>query len=299
MSATLFLEVSPGLQLAVDECGDPQGAPVFFFHGWPASRLQGSGFSVEARELGVRIISPDRPGIGLSAQQPGRRLLDWPPLVRHMARMLGIERFRVLAVSGGGPYALATAYALPEHVEAVAVVSGAPPLGPDVDQRALLPIYRWLLAAYRRRPGMVRWLFHAVRPVATVRPPIWAWPCLLLFVPAADRSALRDPEVFERSFGCYREAWRGAGALGVISDAEVYAQDWGFSPEEVQVPVRLWHGKADRSFSWRLAEALAVRLPDCETRFIEGEGHYSLPIRHRAAILQDLLACPVLPQSLT
>src|SRR4051812_39008867 len=104
MASTLLLEVAPELRLAVEESGDPQGVPIFFFHGWPASRLQGSGFDVEARTLGARIISPDRPGIGLSSYQPGRRLLDWPPLVRAMAHLLGIERFRIMAISGGGPY---------------------------------------------------------------------------------------------------------------------------------------------------------------------------------------------------
>src|SRR6478752_5918588 len=93
-----FLELSNGQRIAWEESGDPRGFPVFFFHGWPASRLQGAGFNVEARELGVRIISPDRPGIGLSTFQAGRKPLDWPPVVTEMARHLGFERFRVLAV---------------------------------------------------------------------------------------------------------------------------------------------------------------------------------------------------------
>jgi pimeloyl-ACP methyl ester carboxylesterase len=129
-----------------------------------------------------------------------------------------------------------------------------------------------------------------------MRPPRWMWPWLLRFVPEADRAALRDPAIFEGSFECYREAWRGS-ALGVVSDAEIYAHDWGFAPEEVKVPVRLWHGKADQSFSWRLVETLGQRLPHCETRFIEDEGHYSLPIRHRMEILRDLLTCPTSQQS--
>jgi len=288
MAATAFFELPGGVRLAVDETGDVRGTPVFFFHGWPASRLQGSAFSGEAREFGARILSPDRPGIGLSSHQPGRALLDWPPLIRETALQLGIERFRILAISGGGPYALATAHALPDMIDSVAIVSGAPPLHPDVDGRALLPVYRWLLSAYRKRPEFVRQLFGIVRPVATIQPPAWSWPLLLRFVPPADRVALRDPRVFEGCFAVYREAWRGS-AHGVISDAEVYAHDWGFRPEDIQVPVRLWHGRNDRSFSWRLAEQLAQRIPRCEARFIENEGHYSLPIRHRRAILKDLL----------
>lgn len=296
MASTIFLQVAPELQLAVEESGDPQGTPIFFFHGWPASRLQGSGFNIEARTLGARIISPDRPGIGLSSYQAGRALLDWPPLMREMARLLDVERFRILAVSGGGPYALATAYALPDLVEAVAVISGAPPLGPDVDQRALLAVYRWMLVAYRRQPALMRRLFRVVRPFATIRPPGWMWPWLLRFVRDADRAALRDPAIFAGAFECYREAWR-TSASGVVADGEIYAHDWGFAPEEVKVPVRLWHGKADQSFSWRLVETLAQRLPRCETRFVEDEGHYSLPIRHRMEILRDLLTCPVSQQS--
>ncbi|MDB6171397.1 MAG: alpha/beta hydrolase [Chthoniobacteraceae bacterium] len=278
-----------GLQIAVAEDGDPDGIPVFFFHGWPASRLQGAGFGPAARQLGLRIVSPDRPGIGLSSYQPKRALLDWPPVVREIARQLGFDRFRILAVSGGGPYALACAYALPELVERVVVVSGAPPLGPDVDPKALLPVYRWLLAIHRHQPAVLRQLFHLARPFATLRPPRWIWPVILRFVPKEDRESLRDPAVFEGSFGCYKEAWR-AGAHGVVSDAEIYGQSWGFAPQSIQVPVRLWHGKADASFSWHLAEALAAALPNCKTRFIEGEGHYSLPIRCSRAILEDLIA---------
>ncbi len=289
MPTTRILELSSGLRLAIDEDGDLGGTPVFFFHGWPSSRLQGAGFGPAARELGVRLISPDRPGIGLSSYQPGRRLLDWPPLVRETAEQLGIPRFRVLAISGGGPYGVATAFALPDLVETVSIVSGAPPLGPDVDPQAVLPIYRWLLAVHRRRPGAVRAFFAMARPFATIRPPRWMWPLLLRFVPAADREALRDPAVFDGSFGCYREAWRGS-ARGVASDAEVYAADWGFEPEEVRVPVRLWHGKHDRNFSWRLAEALARRLPDCRTRFIENAGHYSVAVSHTRAILEELIS---------
>jgi pimeloyl-ACP methyl ester carboxylesterase len=76
-----------------------------------------------------------------------------------------------------------------------------------------------------------------------------------------------------------------------VADAQIYAQPWGFSIEDVRVPVRLWHGKEDRAFSVRLAEELANRLPDCKARFVDDAGHYSLPIRHMHAILADLISC--------
>jgi pimeloyl-ACP methyl ester carboxylesterase len=284
------LELPGARRVALEEYGDPVGAPVFFCHGWPASRLQGAGFGWAARELGVRLISPDRPGIGCSTFQPERKLIDWPPLLEEIADALGLGPFRVLGISGGGPYAFAAGWGLPERVEAIAVASGAPPLPPETDPRALLFAYRWLLQCYRRGPGITRALFRCVRPFATVRPPRWLWPWLLRTVPAADAEALRDADVFEGSFQCYQESWRGS-ALGVVTDAEAYAQPWGFSPEEVRVPVRLWHGQGDRSFSWKLVAELARRLPNCAPHFIEGEGHYSLPIRRGTEILRDLQQC--------
>jgi pimeloyl-ACP methyl ester carboxylesterase len=74
-----------------------------------------------------------------------------------------------------------------------------------------------------------------------------------------------------------------------MADAEIYAEPWGFPLEEVRVPVQLWHGKKDRTFSFRLAEEIAVRLPHCQLHLVEDAGHYSLPIRHTHEILADLL----------
>jgi pimeloyl-ACP methyl ester carboxylesterase len=104
-----------------------------------------------------------------------------------------------------------------------------------------------------------------------------------------DEESLRDSAAFEAVFESQRRAWRGS-AQGVMADAQIYAQRWGFSLEEVGVPVRLWHGKEDRAFSVRLAEEIASRLPDCKAHYVNGAGHYSLPIRHIREILQDLIS---------
>ncbi len=282
-----YANLRSGRRLAYQEDGDPNGQPVLFCHGWPASRLQGAGFGIEARELGLRILSPDRPGIGLSSPQTGRCLMDWPPLVAEMMDQLSIDRFAILGVSGGGPYTLATAWALGARVRAAVVVSGAPPLGPDVDHHALFPIYRWLLQAHRQQPRAVRRAFGFARLLLTLRPPRWAWPILLRLAAPSDAKALTKADVFEGTFACYREAWRDSAA-GVVDDAEVYANPWDFPVEEITCPVRIWHGREDRSFHWTLAERLAERIPSAELRLMENEGHYSLSIQHRRSILEDL-----------
>jgi pimeloyl-ACP methyl ester carboxylesterase len=287
-----LVEVGPGAVLAVEEYGDANGVPVLFCHGWPSSRTMARLTDEPARALGIRIISPDRPGISGSTLKLDRKLSDWPDTVERLTDHLGIGEFRILAISGGAPYAYATAVAMPERVRAIAIVAGALPLAEIANTDGLLPLYRWMLALYRVRPLLLQRLFHLARPLLSMRSPIRFRPLLLkmLLLRPCDAESLRDAAAFDAVFESQRRAWRGS-AEGVIADAQIYAQPWGFAVEDVRVPVRLWHGKQDRAFSVLLAEELASRFSNCKARFVEDAGHYSLPIRHMREILEDLISC--------
>jgi pimeloyl-ACP methyl ester carboxylesterase len=281
------IELRDGGAVAVTEYGEQSGAPIFFCHGWPSSRTMAELTHAAARELNLRIISPDRPGIRNSSLQPERKLLDWPPLLAELADKIGIGQFRMLGISGGAPYAYAAAWAMPERVRAIAAVSGAPPLAELGDRTGVLRLYRWLLFFYPHHRELLRLSFHAARPFLSVKLPIRLRPVLLKLLQPCDANVMRDVAAFEACFESQRQAWR-ASADGLMVDAEIYAQPWGFPLEEIRVPVRLWHGTKDRSFHWQLAHSLGARLPHCAQHLVEGEGHYSLPIRHMRAILEDL-----------
>ncbi|MFN2475945.1 MAG: alpha/beta fold hydrolase [Chthoniobacterales bacterium] len=276
-----------GVQIAYDEYGDPRGTPVIFCHGWPSSRSMAQLTHAAACRLGVRIISPDRPGINESTYIAGRELLQWPPIVQALAEHLSLGKFWLLGISGGAPYAFASAWALPDEVEAIAIVSGAPPIAELADHSGLLSLYRWMLTLYAKQPQLLRALFGIARPFASMRPPLRLRPLMLKLLQRCDADVLRDTAAFEACFESARRAWRGS-ARGVITDAEIYARPWGFLLEGVTVPVQLWHGTKDRTFSFRLAQELAARLPQCELRLVDGAGHYSLPIRHMDEILARL-----------
>lgn len=276
-----------GRAIALSEYGVPTGEPVFFFHGWPSSRTMAQLTDAAARDLNLRIISPDRPGIRDSSFQAERRLLDWPPLLVELANKLRLERFKIIGISGGAPYTFAAAWALPHRVQAVAVVSGAAPIAELADRSKLLKLYRWLLFFYPRHRQLLRLSFHAARPFLSIKLPLRFRPTLLKLLQPCDAAVMRDVAAFEACFESQRQAWR-ASAEGLMVDAEIYAQPWGFSLEEITVPVRLWHGKKDRSFHWELARDLGQRLANCAPHLVEGEGHYSLPVRHMHEILADL-----------
>jgi pimeloyl-ACP methyl ester carboxylesterase len=291
MSRENFVQLREGAVIVFEEYGDAKGAPVIFCHGWPSSRTMARLTDEPAHELGVRIISPDRPGISGSSLQHTRKLIDWPSVVERLVDHLDIGEFRMLAISGGAPYAYATAAAMPGRVRAIAIVSGATPIAEVGDAEGLLPLYRWMLALYRTRPHLLRRLFCLARPILSLRPPVRLRPLLLkmLMLRPCDAESLRDAAAFEAVFESQRRAWRGS-AEGVMADAQIYAHPWGFSIEDVRVPVRLWHGKQDRAFSVHLAEEVAKRLPNCKARFVDDAGHYSLPIRHMREVLEDLIS---------
>ncbi|HKP04690.1 MAG TPA: alpha/beta hydrolase [Chthoniobacterales bacterium] len=281
------IALESGGQIALSEYGDPAGAPIFFCHGWPSSRTMAELAHDAARDLGLRIISPDRPGIRDSQFQPNRRLVDWPPLLNEIADRLGIERFRILGISGGAPYAFASGWMSPQRVEKIAIVSGAPPLDRLDDLDGLLPIHRRMLVFRKKSPRLLKLLFHLARPFVAMRMPIRVRPLLLKFLQPCDANVLQESRKFDICFDSARHAWRSS-ALGVMTDAEVYATPWGFALEDIRIPVALWHGTKDRTFAPRLAHDVANRLPNCEFHLVEGAGHYSLPIRYIHEILSDL-----------
>ena len=113
-----------GRLLAWQRYGLPEGRPVYFFHGFPGSRLQAAFLAEDARNAGVALFSFDRPGFGRSTAAPKRTLLDWADDVEQLADQLRHGRFDVVGVSCGGPYALACAHRLGTRVDHVALLAG-------------------------------------------------------------------------------------------------------------------------------------------------------------------------------
>ena len=285
MQALRIVSLSSG-NLACREFGDPNGHPLFFFHGWPGSSAQAWLLHSAAQRHGLRGFAFDRPGIGKSAMAK-RRLLDWPAQICEFAAANGFARFAVLGLSGGGPYALACAAQCPDKLSATTVVCGAPPIAELSGIKGLHPIYQSLLRVFRRYPNWVRRFFALNRP-------LMMWPSALQFLqplriilPRPDAERFEDPDHFASAFGCQRDAFQDVD--GLYADAALYAEPWGFAPEAIQVPVQFWHGREDSNFHYSLAVALSGRVPQGTLKLVENEGHFSLPINQADAIVAALL----------
>ena len=217
--------VGGGRSLAYCTWGDSDGVPVFSFHGGGESRLDRP--HDEAALAGVRLITIDRPGHGLSDFQPDRTLLDWPADVAAVADALAIERFIVYGHSGGGPYAIVCAYAMPDRIRRAAVVSSS--LAPPVP---LQVTFEQMQAAFTAMwPGIV----DAIR--SGPERGIEAWSSAVGGVDDCDRSVMERPGVFEVGAEAIIEGAR-EGVDGVAYDlALLLTRPWGFDPSEIRVPV--------------------------------------------------------------
>ena len=271
-------------KLGYIEYGDPKGKPVFFFHGWPGSRYSGKETDVAAKKLGVRIISTDRPGIGLSDYQENRRLLDWPDDVLELADYLKINSFSLMGVSGGGPYAAACAYKIPNRIYKAGIVVGLAPVDVEgnLDGISLRGRIGW--ENYHRFP-----FFRTVGTLGTM--------IQFKYIPAlGQRIAFptrQDRKVFSEAVrnktgeeSGINEAFR-QGIKGPREELRVYTDDWGFELKDIKTKVYLWYGAKDKCVSLNMGKYYESQIPNSKL-FIDTDGGHLARYSFEDKILKQL-----------
>lgn len=275
MAATV--ELSDGRALGYDELGPGDGFPIVGFGGTTMSRLAHLGDAPEA--AGVRLVLVDRPGYGLSDVHPGRTLLDWPSDIAQLAGALGLDRFAVYGMSGGGPHALACGYALAERVTAVGLVSSPGPVWDRRELRFSLPPHRQpLVEVAARDPDEAarRLLEDCRRQLDEARRD-------------ARHDDVADPELRARLRASLLET-ADRGPEGYARDLILlFVSPWGFAPEDVTVPTLIWHGDRDPAVPLDVARFYARTIPRSTLHIFPGEGHLAL-WSHAEQILRALRA---------
>ena len=267
------IAVSADRQIGFAEFGDPQGRAIFWLHGTPGARRQ---IPAEARAYAelerIRLIGVDRPGIGSSTPHQYPNVLAFAEDLRAIADTLGIDNFAVVGLSGGGPYTLATAAAMPERVVAAGVLGGvAPYLGPDAIGSGLMnlgsrvaPVLEVAGLPIRLVAGT---LIKFLGPVASPALEIYA-----RLSPEGDRRLLSRPE-FKAMF--LDDLLNGSRKqlAAPFADVIVFVRDWGFRLDEVKVPVHWWHGDKDHIVPFDHGRHAVNLLPDATMTVLPGESH--------------------------
>ncbi|WP_435073891.1 alpha/beta fold hydrolase [Halorubrum sp. HHNYT27] len=274
------VELADGRKLGYAETGASDGNPVLAFHGIPNGRLGAAVFDHVGRELGVRIIAPERPGVGVSDPDPTRVLMDWPADVAECLDALGIDAAPALGISGGGPYALACGAAAPERFPRIATCCGLGPI-----ESATRPL-RLLLRGANSLPWAIQ-AFLGVEVRAAKYAPGWT----------IDRrvkgSAPRDEAIWRGDVGKLLVASMPAacqehGTKSFVRDIQLSGRDWGFPLDSIDVPVGIWHGQADRINPVEMGAYLRDVIPNAESYIYPELGHLSIFVEHDAELFEWL-----------
>lgn len=267
------IAVGEDRQLGFAEFGAPQGRAMFWLHGTPGARRQ---IPVEARlyaaEANIRLIGVDRPGIGSSTPYQYETVSQFAEDLRTVADTLGIDKMAVIGLSGGGPYTLACASAMPDRVVTAGILGGvAPAVGPEAIDSPLMTLARIAEPVLERagRPisMLATGLIRMIRPVASPALELYA-----LISPEGDRRLLGRPE-FKAMF--LDDLLNGSRKqlAAPIADAVLFARYWGFRLDEITVPVHWWHGDADHIVPYSHGEHAVALLPDATLYTLPGESH--------------------------
>ncbi len=276
---TLSHQLPDGREISYMEFGSVDGTPLLYFHGFPGSHEDIHMFAGAelAEQLNIRLIVVNRPGYVNSDPLPGRSLLDFPEDVASLAKHLGLEKFSILAYSGGAPFALACAFAIPNRIHHIGIVSGMGPSdAPEAKKgksmmipRAPKLILKGMKKMMEKKPEKFK--AHMKKGFAEVDQKIYE-------IPLVEQSLINSLEVA-----------LSQGIDGAREDAIIYKKAWGFNLSEIDIPILMWHGALDENVKVETARFVSENLLNCTPVFLDKEGHLSLIYTHAEEIIKTIL----------
>lgn len=285
------LTLPDGRSLGYAEAGALKGGrPLMWFHGTPGSRYDSVGLDALCRELNIHLVVPERPGYGLSTFAP-RRMVDWPADVRALQARLGWRRFGIVGVSGGGPFALACARAMPTSLNAVGLVSSSRPgmQGLAVANR----IGRWLCLnwPWLYRKGVAWEMGRLISPSFLEHKENQ----LLEAITSLEEDEKHPGAPLQRQEWLdghknhvYRHESFATGVDGYLHESRMLVLPYGFRFEDVCYnKIHLWHGTLDKACPIRGVRDMAKQLPYSQLHEFGGETHASIG-KHLGMILTQL-----------
>ena len=288
MNTSLQITLHNGRVLAFAEYGDREGHPVFYFHGGQESRLSSMFMDSVATRLNIRIISPDRPGIGNSSFQDNRKFLDWGTDIAELADSLGLSSYSVFGLSGGAPHVLACLITDSSSIVKASIVSGATPYDYKGTLKGMwfpVKLIHWFASQEKDRQlrKFIQKDFDGL-----VHQPEKRMKQFQKYLPDPDKKLmLHYPEYGWEFIEGSKESYK-QGIDGVVQEWKLYVRDWGMDVKTINFPINLWYGLKDKMAPVHRGIYYEKELPDSSLKMVENQGHFSLLRNHLEEILIEL-----------
>ncbi|KAL5545869.1 hypothetical protein UlMin_005556 [Ulmus minor] len=283
------IKLKDGRHLAYREDGVPKDTAknkFVFVHGFDCCRLDtlAKHLSREiVEELGVYVVSFDRPGYGESDPNPKRTVKSMASDIEELADQLGLgPRFYVMGYSMGGQVLWSCLKYIPHRLAGAVLIApsinywwtGLPANLTDGAFKQKFRNDQWAFRVVHHTPWLTYWwntqkLFPSFSVIAR-KPQILSSSDKAL-VNSPSRQARRTYMKLVRQQGEYESLHR---------DMIVGYGKWEFSPVELENPfpnnqgsVHLWHGDDDLLVPVTLQRYIAQRLPWIHYHELPGVGH--------------------------
>jgi pimeloyl-ACP methyl ester carboxylesterase len=278
-----------GRTLTLREGGDPNGFPVLSISGTPGSSTLYPPHTHDAAERGIRLFSYDRPGYGGSTRHKGRTVADCAADIVAVCDALGVGKFGVWGISGGGPHALAAAALLPDRVVAAAALASVAPYDADgldflagMGEQNVEEFATIFEGEDAHRSSMEKQ--RAELLAATPEQLVELWQTLL---------GPSDREVATGALAAFlldhMRAGIGPSGDGWFDDDRAFVEPWGFELAAIRVPVQLWQGEQDQFVPYGHGVWLSEHIPGVDARLTKEDGHLTLAERRVPEVHRWLL----------
>ncbi|XP_022767098.1 uncharacterized protein LOC111311726 isoform X2 [Durio zibethinus] len=300
------IRLKDGRCLAYKEYGVPRDVATYkiiYVHAFKSGRLNAvvaTTLSPEVfEELGVYIVSFDRPGYGESDPNPKRTVKSMAMDIEEFADQLGLgSKFYVIGYSMGGQVIWSCLKYIPNRL------AGATLLAPSVN-------YWWphfpanvSNEAFSQKSPQDQWVFRVAHYVPWL---VYWWNTQKLFPASSvlagnsDILSSHDKEIMSqisarKNFASQQVTQQGEFE-SLHRDLIVGQGAWEFDPLELENPfpnnegfVHLWHGDQDRIVPITMNRYIAQQLPWLHYHQVSGAGHlFPLADGMSHAIIKALL----------
>jgi len=281
------VSLADGRHIGLRQWGEPGAPAVVALHGTPGSSAKFSVMGQLAGPRGMRLVALDRWGYGGTSRHPRPSLHAFAADVAEIADRLAIERFCVIGVSGGGPYAAAVAACLGARIEAASLISPVGPIAGPPPTEGLTRFHRLCFRVLPRTPGALFLAFRGFRRATRLSP----WLTKRLATGRASRIdwvTINRPDVGPRLVATFREGL-APGVNGPLTDLALFSSPWNVPLGDVTAPAVIYIGGADHNVPIPAVERLADSIGGAELVRLPGEGHLWLA-SNNGRVLDWLLA---------
>ncbi len=261
-----------GRQLTYCDQGNPQGKQVLLLHGTPGYSIfwnQLPGFAEACEHF--RFITVDRRGYGTSDYKKDHTFLNYVDDIDELMNHLQVDQTIVMGVSGGGPYALACGYKIPERVKQVVIVSSAGPSGVKEIEDSISSTNRIVYKIARNLP----WLMNLNMRLLIS----WQTKNLTKFLQkmsyklsGPDEEAINRRDVQEIMkdiyLNSYQKTWKG-----YARDVILQANDWGFDLSQIKPKVLIFQANEDTSSPPAVGDYFSQMIPNSQLFYYDNAGH--------------------------